>query len=140
MGRGHSQHRIVASLLGGLALVLIGVLAMQSPTRVIQTASAQGVTLEKTPLEMMQELDDLIVRYQAIQLDAAFLSSPGFRSLKDFSITIPQPTSVGRPNPFAPLPGSEAATRTTPAPLNQDSIPGPLQFEGITEADNQTAL
>lgn len=124
MGRGHSQARILASLLGGLALILVGILATQSPHRAIQVASAQGVTVEQTPIEMMQELDDLIVRYQAIQLDAAFLSSPGFRALKDFSIVIPRPTSVGRDNPFAPLPPSETedAVDSEPAPFSANMI------------------
>lgn len=54
--------------------------------------------------DQIQEIDVGIQRFNAIELDVSFLSSPGFRDLKDFSVNISQPVTVGRVNPFEPLP------------------------------------
>ncbi len=109
MQQKHSQSRILAGLLAAMVVVLVGVIAVSNSNQVIPSALAQdqGVGAVETPQEMMRELDQLIQRYQAIELDAGFLASPGFRALRDFSITLPRPASVGRENPFAPLPGAD---------------------------------
>ena len=123
MQQKHSQSKILAGLLGAMAVVLVGALSVSNPNQVIQTAHGQEVTVgaTETPQEMMQELAQLIQRYQAIELDAGFLASPGFRALRDFSITLPRPASVGRENPFAPLPGAE--TETLPVVVFPDVTP-----------------
>ena len=93
---------------------------------------------DNSPQAQMQQLDQLIQRYQAIELDAAFLASPGFRSLRDFSISLPRPLTVGRPNPYEPLEdmeevdGQEAGpTEERPAEMLPDQSPGPFTMETI---------
>ncbi len=51
----------------------------------------------------------LLLDLRSLRLDGAVFSDPVFQSLKNFGVTIP-PETVGRPNPFAPLPGSAVPT------------------------------
>lgn len=57
----------------------------------------------------------LLNQINSIKIDPAFFTSPEYQTLRDYSIAIPT-LPVGRPNPFAPLPGSvvpaPASTRT----------------------------
>ena len=58
--------------------------------------------------EADRDLVATLLELRSVSLDGAVFSDPIFRSLKDFgSEIIPEP--VGRPNPFAPLPGAPAA-------------------------------
>lgn len=51
----------------------------------------------------IQQADITIQRFEAIALDAAFLSSPEFRALRDYSVSLQQARQIGRSNPFAAL-------------------------------------
>ena len=46
----------------------------------------------------------LLNQIQSLKIDTAIFSDPGYQTLRDYSVAIP-PVNVGRPNPFAPLPG-----------------------------------
>lgn len=48
----------------------------------------------------------------SIKIDSKFFQDPVFNSLQDYSVGVPQ-QNIGRPNPFAPLPGDITATSTT---------------------------
>jgi hypothetical protein len=48
---------------------------------------------------------DLLNQIRSLSIDSTFFSDPAFQSLQDYSVTIPT-ENVGRPNPFAPLPGA----------------------------------
>lgn len=54
----------------------------------------------------------LLNQINSLKIDSSIFSSDAYRSLVDYSITIPE-QPVGRPNPFAPLPGSAPAPKTT---------------------------
>ncbi len=46
----------------------------------------------------------LLNQMKSLQIDTSFFKDPAYQSLVDYSVAI-TPQSVGRPNPFAPLPG-----------------------------------
>lgn len=50
----------------------------------------------------------ILNQIQQIKIDNTFFESAAYRSLVDYSVEIPA-QNVGRPNPFAPLPGQVAA-------------------------------
>jgi len=54
--------------------------------------------------EQIQMIEESIGRFESVDLNVAFLNSPEFRNLKDFSVDLPRPADVGRENPFEPLP------------------------------------
>ena len=47
---------------------------------------------------------DLLNQVRSMRIDTSLFSDPAFLSLQDYSVAI-APEGVGRPNPFAPLPG-----------------------------------
>jgi hypothetical protein len=51
----------------------------------------------------------LLNQIGSLQIDANFFKGAAFTSLQDYSVAIP-PQTVGRPNPFAPLPGLKSVT------------------------------
>lgn len=55
-----------------------------------------------------------LLNLQTIRLDDSLFADPSFSSLKDFTIILAQPASVGRPNPFAPI-GSTSPSSSLPA-------------------------
>lgn len=83
--------------------------------------------------DQIREIDIATQRFQSVQLDVAFLSSPEFRSLKDYSVVIPRPISVGRINPFEPLPEANSSDQL---PTRDESI---LPEDGAPEALEQQA-
>ncbi len=46
----------------------------------------------------------LLNQIQSLHIDSSIFNDPGYKTLRDFSVAIPS-VNVGRPNPFAPLPG-----------------------------------
>jgi hypothetical protein len=52
---------------------------------------------------------NLLNQIQSLNIDTSLFSDPAFRTLVDYSVTIP-PVNVGRPNPFAPIPGFKSTT------------------------------
>lgn len=46
----------------------------------------------------------LLNQMKSLQIDTGFFKDPAYQSLVDYSVAI-TPQNVGRPNPFAPLPG-----------------------------------
>jgi len=61
----------------------------------------------------------LLNQMKFFRIDATLFKDPAYLSLLDYSVTI-SPQGVGRPNPFAPIPGvsnpytSEASSASTP--------------------------
>ena len=56
----------------------------------------------------------LLNQIQSLKIDTSIFTDPGYNTLRDYSVAIP-PVNVGRPNPFAPLPGF---SNTAPAPTH----------------------
>lgn len=54
----------------------------------------------------------LLNQIQSLKIDDSLFAGAAYQTLIDFSVTIPE-QDVGRPNPFAPLPGMISNTRTT---------------------------
>jgi hypothetical protein len=55
----------------------------------------------------------LLNQIQSLNIDTSLFTDPGYQTLRDYSVAIP-PVAVGRPNPFAPLPGfSQSPSVTT---------------------------
>jgi hypothetical protein len=66
-----------------------------------------------TPTPLVSASSDTVVDTQVIsllnqistlQIDSSIFNDPGYKTLRDYSVAIPS-DNVGRPNPFAPLPG-----------------------------------
>jgi len=98
-------------LFGGvLAVVYFGYSYLSSssaPTpSTTLVASGPGVTSAGgTGADLLALLLDL----RSLKLDGGVFGDPVFQSLKNFGVPIPV-ESIGRPNPFAPLPGSAVPT------------------------------
>ncbi len=70
----------------------------------------------KTPESItLQEIDsanqvagvrilNLLNEISALSIDNTFFTDPAYQTLVDYTVEIP-PVSVGRPNPFSPIPG-----------------------------------
>jgi len=56
----------------------------------------------------------LLNQIQSLRIDTTIFNDPGYKTLRDYSVVIP-PVNVGRPNPFAPLPGIGTNSSTTPS-------------------------
>jgi hypothetical protein len=54
----------------------------------------------------------LLNQIRSLRIDTALFNDAAFRSLVDYSVAI-TPENVGRPNPFAPLPGESAPAAKT---------------------------
>ena len=54
----------------------------------------------------------LLNQINSLKIDSSIFAGDAYRSLVDYSNTIPE-QPVGRQNPFAPLPGSAPAPKTT---------------------------
>jgi len=47
----------------------------------------------------------LLNQIRSLKIDTSLFTTPSYTTLQDYSVAIPQ-QAVGRPNPFAPFPGS----------------------------------
>ncbi len=111
----HPLHTQRILIVGALVLGVFAVVGWQVYNGGSSVLSARAQTTVMTYEEQIRKIDIATQRFQAVQLDVAFLSSPEFRSLKDYSVVIPRPAVVGRENPFEPLPeavgGEQLPTR-----------------------------
>jgi hypothetical protein len=73
---------------------------MDTNTLEVQTANADGARI----LSLLNQI-------QSLRIDTGLLSSPAYVSLVDYSVNIPE-IPVGRPNPFAPIPGVSIQNQT----------------------------
>lgn len=73
--------------MGGSPAIDVGLLERQS----------DGVNVGSKELSLLNEINSL-------KIDSTLFTDPAYRTLRDYSVAIP-PQNVGRPNPFAPLPG-----------------------------------
>lgn len=91
-------------ILGGLLLVVGGwwyyttFVAGSAGSSDLLTSSSADAPLEGA------KLVSALGQLQGVKLDDAIFKNPVFHTLVDFGIEIP-PQPIGRPNPFAPLPG-----------------------------------
>jgi hypothetical protein len=53
----------------------------------------------------------LLNQIKSLHIDTRLFDATAYKTLVDYSVEIPQ-TSVGRPNPFAPIPGMPVAPAT----------------------------
>ena len=69
------------------------------------TATNGGTLLDVTAeANVGTDVLTLLNQIQSLRIDKSIFESPEYQSLNDFSVAIP-PQPVGRPNPFAPIPG-----------------------------------
>jgi hypothetical protein len=57
---------------------------------------------------------NLLNQISSLKIDSTVFQSAVYKSLQDYSVAIPT-ENVGRPNPFAPIPGFVPAPSVTPA-------------------------
>ncbi len=57
----------------------------------------------------------LLNQIRSLKIDTSVFKDPSYQTLRDYSVQIPQ-EDVGRPNPFAPLPGSAAPASSATKP------------------------
>lgn len=53
---------------------------------------------------------NLLNQIQSLRIDTSIFEATAYQTLVDYTVTIPE-VPVGRPNPFAPLPGVPAVAR-----------------------------
>lgn len=74
----------------------------------LSTVGVDGTTNAAAGAEVGADVLTLLNKINSLRIDASIFASPSYQSLVDFSVEIPT-ENVGRPNPFAPLPGSVGA-------------------------------
>ncbi len=92
---------IFALCIGGFFVYQNNFSSSPSDTRVSTVASS-------TPpgADLLVSLADL----RAVNLDPGLFADPVFASLVDFGTVLPQPPSIGRGDPFAPLSGESVSS------------------------------
>jgi len=78
------------------------------------TLSVQGPDTTAVGSQVLTLLNQI----RSLQIDSKFFTDPGYQTLRDYSVQIP-PVSVGRTNPFAPLPGEQTTAPSTGTGTNQ---------------------
>lgn len=73
--------------------------------------AAEGGSIGQSELALLNQVSTL-------NIDTTFFSEPSYQSLRDFTVTI-APEPVGRPNPFAPVPGVGNPQSAPPAATNR---------------------
>jgi len=90
-------------------LLIIAVVALgyfySSSSNTQQTSIS---STDSSDAEVGAQVLALLNQIQSLNIDSSIFKDPGFNTLVDYSVEIP-PVDVGRPNPFAPLPGYSAA-------------------------------
>lgn len=93
--------------------------------------------------EVGRELLALLVSLQSISLDGDIFERSDFRSLRDFSVEIPQ-ESLGRRNPFAPIgvgnTGSSLPQEPTEEGAEEDEVETDSEPEAEVDAEAESAL
>lgn len=67
-----------------------------------------------------QDFLTILLNVKNIKLDDSIFSDPAFATLHDSTIVLVRDTTIGRPNPFAPI-GFEKGGTTTPLPASTSS-------------------
>lgn len=69
-------------------------------------------TGETTP-PIAAEIVSLLNQIESLHIDTSLFTNPAYQTLRDYSVPIPA-LNLGRPNPFAPVPGmsSEVSPET----------------------------
>ncbi len=105
-----AQHKLLAVLVV-VALLIGGWYLFSGPS-----AAAPASTLTTTQVSGadpgQQTLVATLLTLRTVKLDGTIFNNPAFLGLKDFSTQI-VPEPVGRPNPFAPLSATAAASVDT---------------------------
>lgn len=94
---------------GVLAVILVGYFLL-SRNDAPNTSSLESSPQLDSSAAGAQVLG-LLNQLKQIQIYSELFLDPGFISLQDYSVVIP-PVNIGRPNPFAPIPGLTAAAAT----------------------------
>ena len=117
---------VLLLILGGIGYFALG----ESESASLQSTTDQsGTSTTATTSVQSQEIVEKLSRLEKINLNQSFLSSPAFRSLSDYSITIKE-QPVGRENPFIP------ALNQTPAKVTDDPLSA--SFETATGSQSET--
>jgi len=105
------QNKLVILIVGGVALagmVWYSFLRDRGDGSLLQTDDLTVAT------EADSDIVTTLLELRAVSLSGTIFTDPAFLLLQDFgSEIIPEP--VGRPNPFAPLPGAAAANAAAAA-------------------------
>ncbi len=103
-----SSNRTTISVLVIIALFGLGYFYFYGSS---STSSSDTLTASNNALVGSQVLN-LLNQIQSLRIDTSLFTDPGYLTLRDYTVPIPT-VSVGRPNPFAPLPGFTTTTTGT---------------------------
>ena len=77
--------------------------------------SGIGITQPDPSTADQTQILSLLNQIRSLRIDSQLFLDPAYTQLYDYSVVIPE-RNVGRPNPFAPLPGETTKSKTaTPA-------------------------
>ena len=106
-----SSHK---SIIG--AVVIFGALALGyfyfSGNKPVATDSLLQANATPEANVVSSRILNLLNQIRTLKIDTSIFKDPAYQSLVDYSVSIP-PVDVGRPNPFAPIPG--VIDSTTPS-------------------------
>ncbi len=94
-----SKKTIIAVVIAVIVLALVYFyFSAGEPDTEISALQTQAANVDGT------RVLSLLNQIKSLHIDTKIFESSAYRSLVDYSVEIPE-TPVGRPNPFAPLPG-----------------------------------
>jgi len=68
-----------------------------TPSSLVSSTNSADASVGAQVLRLLNQTNNL-------KIDTSVFNDPGYKTLRDYSVSIPA-VNVGRPNPFAPLPG-----------------------------------
>ncbi len=97
-----SKKTLIAAIVAIVVLVLVYFYFSGSvPADTASALQAQSANVVGT------RVLSLLNQIQSLRIDTRLFDATAYRTLVDYSVEIPE-TPVGRPNPFAPIPGMPA--------------------------------
>jgi hypothetical protein len=96
-------------IVGVIAIVVLAIVyfyfSNSAPAESVSSLQSQSASVVGT------RVLSLLNQIKSLHIDTSIFKSPAYGTLVDYSVTIPE-LPVGRPNPFAPIPGLPVAPTT----------------------------
>lgn len=93
-----------------MALVLGGYFYWSGNSSSTQSSGTSTLDASSDQAAVGVQVLNLLNQIQSLRIDTSLFTDAGYRTLRDYSVPIPS-VDVGRPNPFAPLPGVSKPTQ-----------------------------
>lgn len=109
MNTNQSSKKNILIIVGIVLVAMIALFYFMGGDPVDQSSLLSGEESSETE-RLGTRVLSLLNQIESLNIDTTLFTSATYQTLVDYSVVIP-PQGVGRPNPFAPLPGVRTSTR-----------------------------